>query len=143
MVTWCCSSIITANQIRAGTEHLFNYSAFSHSQGSQYFDKQHIIVTLRALHFPQPAAVSFKLFPFFPPICLRGGMSYLALLPLDSREDGGKKKWSLLLGFKEGLSQTEFLQAFLKSLSSPLCPSQKLGIFLFACIQQKPLRINV
>lgn len=71
--------------------HRFNYSAFSHSRGIQCLDKQRVIATLKAIHFLQAAAVSLKLlrFFFFFLICVRGGMSYLTLLPLES---GGKNK---------------------------------------------------
>lgn len=64
--------------------HHFAHSALSHSRGTQCSDKQGVIVTLKAIQ-----AVSFKLWTFFFPHYVCGGISYLTLLPLDS---GGEEK---------------------------------------------------
>lgn len=59
--------LLLTGSVLGSTVHRFNYSAFSHSQGIQYLDKQPVTVTLRAIHFPQTAAVSFKRFHFLSP----------------------------------------------------------------------------
>lgn len=96
--------------------HHFAHSALSHSRGTQCSDKQGVIVTLKAIQ-----AVSFKLWTFFFPHCVCGGISYLTLLPLDS---GGEEKKQCVCyhASKKGLFQTQFLQN-LQALSNSLCQS--------------------
>lgn len=122
------------------TVHRFNYSAFSHGRGIQCLDKQHVIATLKAIHFLQAAAVSLKLLLFF-----FSSFVYVVeclISPSRLQSPGGKIKTTfLLLCFKEGLSQTVSLNPSANPFKSPL---SKSGIwhFLFACVEQKPLRIN-
>lgn len=114
------------------TVHRFNYSAFSHGRGIQCLDKQHVIATLKAIHFLQAAAVSLKLLRFF----FFSSFVYVVeclISPSCLQSLGGKIKTTFAIMLQRRAFSNSFSKPFCKPFQIPFVEVRNLAFSLCLC----------